>query len=80
MDRLPAQCDWRGTSTCSRPADVELEYPAGSPNHSRCRAVCHRHAEVILEYCARARMDAPTPRPLHRSAVTISAPLRALSA
>ncbi|HAW11551.1 MAG TPA: hypothetical protein DCX12_10955 [Chloroflexi bacterium] len=77
---MPVLCDWRGTSTCSRCADVELVYPAGSPNHDRRRAVCHRHAEVILEYCARARMDAPTPRLLHRSAVMISAPLRVLSA
>ncbi|MGD1033337.1 MAG: hypothetical protein ABR977_02750 [Candidatus Dormibacteria bacterium] len=80
MDRLPALCDWRGTSTCSRRADLELEYPSGSPNHGRRRAVCRRHAEVILEYCARAGMDAPMPRPLLRSAALASPPLRTLSA
>ncbi|MGO8687332.1 MAG: hypothetical protein ACLQT7_09180 [Candidatus Dormibacteria bacterium] len=60
MDETPAYCDWRGSSSCTRRAAVELVYPSASPNHGRRRLVCRRHAEIIVDYCAGAGLTAPS--------------------
>lgn len=70
MDPGSLRCDWRGRADCSRPAELALVYPVGHVAHrDGHRLLCHIHAQVVLDYCLRAGVEAPVPEPLAGAAV-----------